>query len=191
MDRPILVIVQNAGQPLELAYLGTDSVAAEKCYEELAAKAAVDAVAIYYYPQARMIAYPATLASINQTSKACQSDPHRERIFAEAKSKALARLTAEKKTQLEAEAQAEAEAAAKAYETAQTAVANVVARATTVESAEQAVVDEIAKAAQAQADAEAGPAEQAEPESPANHFGAASPAPEPLAPTPPRRAKRS
>jgi hypothetical protein len=162
MDRPIIVLTQAPGQALALAYLGTDYAVAEKVFEKESQNQANESAAIYYYPAPRLTSTPASNAVVAALSKACQRDPQKDRIYAEAKVAARNRLTDEAKAKIEVAAIAEAEAAVAASEVAGQAIARIVAQSSTPEAAQSAVVSEVLSAvetAQQRADREAEPAE--------------------------------
>lgn len=111
MDRPIIVLTQLPGESLELAYLGTDTAEAERIFEAKAADDVHDSVAIYYYPQPRIVRSPSSEAAIVSGSIAAQKAGQRDRIYAEVYVKEKKRLTGEVFADIDARARSVADAA--------------------------------------------------------------------------------
>lgn len=111
MDRPIIVLTQLPGESLELAYLGTDTAEAERIFEAKAADDVHDSVAIYYYPQPRIVRSPSSEAAIVSGSIAAQKAGQRDRIYAEVYVKERKRLTGEVLADIDARARSVADAA--------------------------------------------------------------------------------
>lgn len=184
MDRPIIVLTQLPGERLELAYLGTDTAEAERIFEAKAADDVHDSVAIYYYPQPRIVRSPSSEAAIVSGSIAAQKAGQRDRIYAAAYAQEKKRLTGEVLADIDARAREAADAAVRDNEQSesidlakklQTATADMLGAV--VLPAAAPVADELASAGAALGAAEAPVDELAASDDPFTEVAPKSPRP--------------